>query len=112
MDSKLHPNHEWIHQYEGHYAACPTGRIYSYKKEKPIMLSHSDNRGYQQVSLYKDGKRKSAKVHRLVAQTFLPNPNNKEDVNHDDFDKTNNSVENLTWMTHFENMDHYHSSKK
>ena len=54
----------------------------------------------------KDGKRKAAYVHRLVAEAFIPNPENKQEVNHKDANRTNNNVENLEWVTHLENMQH------
>lgn len=64
-----------------------------------VLKSCIDGKGYQYVALYKDGKRKCSKVHRLVAQAFLPNPNNYKEVNHKDEDKTNNCVDNLEWCT-------------
>ena len=63
---------------------------------KPYM--HTD--GYLQVKLVDDnGTSHSIKVHTLVADTFIPNPNDYTDINHKDEDKTNNSVENLEWCT-------------
>lgn len=63
-------------------------------KEK-ILKPTKNSDGYLQVSLHKDGKRKTCKVHRLVAQTFIENPNNLPQVNHKDENKQNNNVENL-----------------
>lgn len=60
--------------------------------------------GYLYVSFGVDGKLITRKVHRLVAQTFLPNPNNWPEVNHKDCDRTKNNVENLEWCTHGYNM--------
>lgn len=62
-----------------------------------VLKSCIDGKGYQYVALYKDSKRKCSKVHRLVAQAFLPNPNNYKEVNHKDEVKTNNCVKNLEW---------------
>ena len=62
--------------------------------------------GYMHITLYKNGKRKSEKVHRLLAQAFLPNPENKPQVNHINGDKANNNLENLEWVTAKENIQH------
>lgn len=71
------------------------------------LLTAGDNgRGYLQVGLCLKGKRYTKKVHRLVAETFIPNPTNKPEVNHIDEDKHNNYAGNLNWMTHEENLNH------
>lgn len=62
--------------------------------------------GYLLVSLYNGPKQNVTAVHRIVATAFLPNPENKEQVNHIDGNKKNNCVENLEWITNQENMDH------
>lgn len=64
------------------------------------------NVGYSKVELYKDGISKIKYVHRLVAETFIPNPDNKPEVNHINGDKTNNSIDNLEWVTSSENKRH------
>ena len=62
--------------------------------------------GYMNVTLSKNGKMKSHRVHRLVAIAYLPNPHNKFTVNHKDLNKQNNHVNNLEWMTQKENHNH------
>lgn len=62
-----------------------------------------DKDGYMQVGLCKDGKNKTLKVHRLVAQTFVPNPENKPEVNHENGRKSDNRAANLIWATKKEN---------
>lgn len=66
--------------------------------------------GYKYLALYNNEGRKGFLTHRLVAQAFIPNPENKETVNHIDGDKTNNRVENLEWSTREEQMKHAYKS--
>ena len=85
--------------YEGHYQVSNFGRVKSIKFGKEIILKQHINikGGYYYVCLLKNGKHKNYYVHRLVAQAFLPNPNNLPEVNHKDECKTNNVVSNLEW---------------
>ena len=90
-----------IEGYENLYQISNLGNVKSLgngnsnnSKEK-ILKPTKDKKGYLTVDLYKDGKRKIYKVHRLVAKVFIENPNNLPQVNHKDEDKTNNAVENL-----------------
>lgn len=66
--------------------------------------------GYKYLALYNNEGRKGFLTHRLVAQAFIPNPENKETINHIDGDKTNNRVENLEWSTREEQMKHAYKS--
>lgn len=96
---------EWkdIKGYEGLYQISNKGRVKSLgnnksRKEK-IRDGKIDNNGYKRIGLCKNGKEKKYKIHRLVAQAFLPNPDNLPVVNHKDENKLNNNVENLEWCT-------------
>lgn len=93
-------NEEWkiIDGFDGMYLISNYGRLKSLKgKEERILKPNNTKYGYQQVQLWKDGNLKTFQVHRLVAMSFIPNPNNYEQVNHKDEVKTNNHVENLEW---------------
>lgn len=69
-------------------------------------IGYLDKNGYLYITPKVNGKNKNLKVHRLVAELFIPNPDNKPCVNHIDGDKQNNCVDNLEWCTHSENMKH------
>jgi hypothetical protein len=75
------------------------------KKERLLSIGVTSN-GYTKVKLSKDGKKYWFSVHRLVAKTFLFNPENKPQVNHKDGNKLNNNVDNLEWVTSRENIIH------
>ena len=64
-----------------------------------VLLQNNSTKGYKQITLSKNNKRSTKKVHRLVAQAFIPNPDNLPDVNHKDENKHNNNVNNLEWCT-------------
>ena len=71
-----------------------------------LLKTNSNNFGYLKVELYKDGKSKIKYVHRLVAEAFIPNPDQKPQVNHIDGNKANNTLSNLEWVTSSENLSH------
>ena len=91
-------NEVWkdVKDYEGLYQISDKGRVKSlwFGKEK-ILKPGRDTCGYLQVNLSKNGEKKTYQVHRLVAKSFLPNPDNLSEVNHKDENKENNIVENL-----------------
>lgn len=94
--------------YENIYEVSSYGRIKSIKFSKIKYIKPKQNHGgYLEVLLYnKDGKRKTARVHRLVAEAFVPNPKNLPEVNHIDGDKTNNYINNLEWTSRSRNQKH------
>lgn len=95
------------------YEVSSSGRVISHNylgagitKE----LVPSKCRGYLQVNLFKNGKQKCKRIHRLVAEAFIPNPNGFKEVNHIDGNKENNCVSNLEWCTRAQNLAHEHST--
>ena len=91
-----------IKNYEGLYAVTSCGKIWSYRRQK-FLTPGVNNKGYLIVCLRKDGQNKMYKIHRLVAEAYLPNPENLPQVDHIDNDKTHNYVNNLQWITNREN---------
>ena len=103
-----------IKGYEGLYQVSNLGRVKSKERErtKGGILKPSIVRNYYRVILCKNGKTKSYAVHRLVAETFIPNINNYEVVNHKDENKLNNSESNLEWCTQLYNIKYTLSKHK
>ena len=87
------------------YFISNLGRVYSSKSNK-IMKTPIDGRGYLNCNLRINMKTINIKIHRVVAEHFIPNPLNKKEVNHIDGDKTNAKVSNLEWVTTRENNIH------
>lgn len=79
-----------IEGYEGLYQVSSEGRIKNIKRDK--ILSNLNVNGYKAINLHKNGVMKQYKIHRLVAETFIPNPNSLPQVNHKDENKSNNFV--------------------
>lgn len=76
-----------------------------HRKEK-LLKPQTDNKGYKYVRLYNSVGFKTKKIHRLVAEIFIENKENKPQVNHKDGNKSNNNVSNLEWCTDLENKQH------
>jgi hypothetical protein len=104
--------------WEGFYEVSDDGRVYSMARtvEKSDgttkalpgreMCRTANSKGYLYVSLSRPGARKSARVHRLVAEAFIPNPERKAEVNHIDGNRANPRLDNLEWTTRSENQAH------
>lgn len=91
--------------YEGHYEVSNKGRIKSLASNR-LLSPHNNGVGYLKVELWKDKVGKKKYIHRIVADTFLPNPLNRTEVNHKDSDPANNTLENLEWVSSSENTKH------
>ena len=100
--------------FEGLYQVSNLGRIKSlerfvrnnggcYKIKERILKPQKDKENYLMVNLWKENKGKTMKIHRLVAQAFIPNPESKPEIDHIDTHKTNNRADNLKWATRIEN---------
>lgn len=98
-------------QYEvSNYGRVKTTSNNATRKER-ILKPLKHPRGYLRVALWLNNKSRFISIHRLVAEYFVPNPENKETVNHIDGDKTNNYYLNLEWNTYRENMNHAVTNK-
>lgn len=95
-----------IEGYEGLYKVSSKGKVMSTSRIKPIILKTNPQNGYDLVYLTKRYVRNSQYLHRVVAKAFIPNPENKPQVNHKDGNKRNNKASNLEWMTISENITH------
>lgn len=110
-----------IEGYEGYYQISSIGRVKSLKrpiyrkdgtfqrmKRESIKTPKLSTDGYYRITLSVNGIDKSYSIHRLVAEAFIPKPNSDEplEVNHLDFNRLNNKIENLEWTTHLKNIEH------
>lgn len=113
---------EWrdVEGYEGIYQVSNLGRvrsldrkIHNYIKPGKILTPRNNGHSYFEVSLHRVGhKDKHVYIHRIVAAAFIPNPDNLPEVNHIDFDKSNNAVSNLEWVSSKENKAHFRKSHR
>lgn len=100
-----------IDGFNGLYAITSRGRVWGYPNDTRSkghwLKPRIDNQGYAKVGLYLGNKKyKWIFIHRLVAIAYIPNPQNKPFINHKDFNRVNNNIENLEWCTHWENMNY------
>jgi len=97
-------------QFRDKYKASSFGQVRNSKRGN-ILKADTDHEGYVRIVFFDSSnvrERYTTKVHRIVAKTLIPNPNNLPIVNHKDGNKTNNSVDNLEWFSHTENNLHRH----
>ena len=103
------PQEIWRDTEYPNYQVSNLGRVYSVPRIESrggFLSTNNNGRGYMTVMLSIGGKQKRAYIHRLVARAFIPNPENKPEVNHKDGNKQNNCVGNLEWVTRTENATH------
>ena len=100
-----------IPHYEGLYQVSSLGRVWSIRSQK--YLKPLETNGYLRVALYgRNGKAKKELIHRLVGMAFIPNPENKPQINHLNEIKYDNRVENLEWSTSKENINYGNRTKQ
>ena len=92
------------------YIITNDGKVYNSQRNKYLVPAEAEC-GYMYVSLSGEERRKTFSIHRLVGLLFIENPNNYLEVNHIDFDKTNNNVDNLEWISRSDNMKHNFNSR-
>jgi hypothetical protein len=93
--------------FEGLYMVSNFGNV---KNSRGKMLKGCSKKGYIYVHLSKNATYYNYRLNRIVAKAFLPNPNNFTDVNHKDGNKSNNTLDNLEWISHQDNMKHAYAN--
>lgn len=104
-----------IPNYERKYKASNLGRIktLNFKKTgKEKIMSIQTTGNYNHIILHKNGKKKNFSIQKLIALTFIPNPNNYNEINHKDENTRNNHVDNLEWCNHTYNINYGNRTKK
>lgn len=105
-----------VKNYEGLYEVSNLGNVRSFHFHRGsyqrILKPRKVKDGYLMVALYKNKHCRNFQVHHLVGEAFLRNPYNLNELNHKDGNKTNNKASNLEWITHIENVHHYHKILK
>ena len=96
-----------IEGYEGIYQISNYGKIKSFHKDEKILKPRKVKDGYLMICLHKNGKGRNYQVHRLVAKHFIDNFDEKLTINHKDYNKENNRIDNLEIMTHYDNVCDY-----
>lgn len=96
-----------IEGYEDLYEVSDEGNVRNKKTGR--ILKPGKKNDYKFVGLFKNGKSKYRLVHRLVGKAFIPNPDNKPEIDHIDKNRSNNNVDNLRWVDRQENIDHSRS---
>jgi hypothetical protein len=101
---------KWFRYKETNYYVSKCGKLlttnWKGSGKNAIMKPASDKKGYMKTVFVINGKNKPVRVHRIIAEVLIPNPDNKPIVNHINFNKSDNSVENLEWVTYKENTQH------
>lgn len=92
------------------YSVTKNGQIFSHKTNK-FKKPFTDKAGYVRIQLYQNNKKKNYYLHRLIANTYLPNYDSNLQVNHKDGNKSNNNITNLEWVTPKENIKHSLNNK-
>ena len=108
-----------IKGYEGLYQVSNLGRVKSLSKyagnslrKEKILKNYKDKDGYVKVILCKNNKTRFLSIHRLIAEAFIPNPDNLPQINHKDECKSNNSIDNLEWCSCKYNINYGNRTKK
>ena len=93
------------------YRISDDGRLYNIKTHRELQ-GYLDKDGYRCFTTRLDGRNVTYKAHRLVAMEYIPNPNNYPQVNHKNLNKSDNRVDNLEWVTHQQNIEHWRQQQE